>query len=638
MLDEETAIALVRDSRLLDVEHYGTQVGVRFADRGEAARHWVRERPPHASPHPLFEPAWLYPGGRWQRDAPDPLSFYLHRPGGRGRSPHPRYPQAELGPLLEWLVDHDPAEVLPDAEPRAPFTDVAVRVPADDLHLAIRWIRHLGHRHPDATVLLEPTAPDVDRILHALAADRPQVRVGATSLDDGDAAGAPAVVVTVDPETPAPGWPWLDALVAALGPGVRAAQPLLLRDDFTVAAPLLPGHPVQDAERLDGLALPQPYPGVTAVRRGGSPDGATLLATDARLFGDDHAIAPQDADRWAHLWAPAGFEGAGRPLTVREGRPALRWSIDIPAGAAPIGRRWGDWHFARSLADALERRGQWVAIDHPETRERATRELDDVALTLRGLHRVAPTPGSVSLLWVIYDPDEVDAGEAAAYDAVFAASTTWAHERTAEWGVPISPLLQCTDTTRFHPDVAPIPDDGSAGPLFVANARGGMRPAVEAAIATGLDLDVVGAGWEAWLPDAEHARSGPRVVGTALPNQDLPAHYAGAAVVLNDHHEQMRLRGFVSNRVFDVLAVGGRLLTDDVAGLHEIPGLEEATVPIWRTPSDLARLARAPEQHWPDVAARRALAERVTAQHSFDARADALLEAAITLRAAADRG
>ncbi len=101
--------------------------------------------------------------------------------------------------------------------------------------------------------------------------------------------------------------------------------------------------------------------------------------------------------------------------------------------------------------------------------------------------------------------------------------------------------------------------------------------------------------------------------------------------MLNDHHDDMREQGFVSNRVFDVLAVGGRLLTDDVPGLGAALGVD---LPVWRTADDVGRLARPPFDAWPDAAARLALAERVVAEHSFDARARTLLDAALALRPA----
>ncbi|MGA8255734.1 MAG: glycosyltransferase [Nocardioides sp.] len=607
MLSVGSAVALVRDSPLLDVEWYAALVGAEFGTREEAAEHWVTRRSDDASPHPLFEPAWLYPGGRWRRDAPDPLSFYLSR-SAWGRSPHPRYPQGELGPLEQWLAEHDPSELLPEALPRAPITDVTVLVPGDDLALAVRWVRHLDHHSPHLTAVVTPSDAAARRVLLSVAATKPSVIVG-------DAPSS-SITVTIDSGLRPPGWGWIDPLVDALQPGVAAAQPVLLRDDFTVASPVLVGLPLQDAERMAKLPLPDVVPGVVARRVGAT--GTTVLVPTSRLMGPDHDVS--DDATWQPLWEAAGFSAPRSPFTVREGAPALRWSIDIPAGAGPIGRRWGDWHFARSLADALERRGQWVAIDHPETRERPSRDLDDVVLTLRGLHRVDPPAHTTNLLWVIYDPDQVSAEECARYDAVFAAGTTWAARRSAEWSTPITPLLQCTDTTRFHPGLAEPADDGA---LFVGNARGGMRPAVAAALEASIDLTVIGFGWDQWLP-TEHAH----IEATGIANEHLPARYAAAGVVLNDHHPAMRADGFVSNRVFDVLAVGGRLLSDDVPGLMEVVGLD---LPTWSTADDLARLARPPFDAFPDATARGALAEHVVAEHSFDARAATLLEAVASL-------
>jgi hypothetical protein len=633
----DAAVALVAASPLLDERWYGEQCGVVFAHREDAARHWVLERDPDASPHPLFEPLWLYPGGRWRGHAPDPLSYHLTHPQAhaRGRSPHPCYPQAELGDLAQWLADHRPDELL--APPLARDTagaEVVVELRTTDVHRAVGWLRHLGRHEPDAVVLVRSAGPAARRLLLAVAAGRPRVLVDAApELTKATAPAAPAapVRVVVEESIGAPRWRWLPPLVAALADDdVAAAQPLLLTPEFTVAAPLLVGHPVQDAERLAARPLPTTYPGVVARRTDRSGAGAVRLVPGSRLVGPEHT---DPGPAWAPLWEAAGFAGPGRPLTVREGRPSLRWSLDIPAGAGPIGTRWGDWHFARSLASALERLGQWVAIDHPETRGRASRGLDDVVLTLRGLERVDPPAHTTNLLWVIYGPDDVTAEEVAAHDVVFAAGTTWAARRSAQWGVDVRPLLQCTDTTRFHPGVVADPDaPGADGVLFVGNARDGMRPAVRAAVDAGVEATVVGAHWDGSLPAGRV-----RLLADRIANEDLPGAYAGAAVVLNDHHADMREQGFVSNRVFDVLAVGGRLLSDDVAGLAEVlsgvlPGVE---LPVWRTPADVARLAAPPYDAFPDAAARRGIAERVVAEHSFDARAATLLEAALGTRAAA---
>lgn len=594
MLSHADATALVLGSRLFDEEWYGGLVDEAFASREAAVAHWVAQAAPDASPHPLFEPAWLYPGGRWLRHAPDPLSFYLSRPEARGRSPHPLYDATTLGPLEGWLADHEPAEVLTTTRPALDDAFAWVEVPTGDLGLAVRWLRHLDRRSPEVLAVVRTHDDVARRVLGAVAAALP----GAVLADQlwGD------VVVTVDAGVEPPRWPWLPALLAALdAPGVAAAQPLLLGSDLTVAAPVLVGHPVSAVERLDGAVLPERFPGVEAVRTG--VEGTRVLATSSWVPGP----------RWegeGPTWAP--LREAATRVSVVEGVPSLRWSLDVAAGAAPIGRGWGDWYFARSLADALERRGQWVEIDHPETRSRATRADTDVVLTIRGLERVVPPSHTtnlarVDLLWVISHPDDVDAAELASYDVAFAASLPWARAHG------VTPLLQCTDATRFRPGPG---SPGDAGPeaLFVGNARGGMRPVVAAALEAGVPLRVIGRDWAALGVRAETER---------IANTDLPAAYATAAVVLNDHHDDMRRAGFVSNRVFDVLAVGGNLLTDDVAGLREVVGVD---LPTWRTPADLTSYDVL------DAATRLALAERVVAEHSFDARAATLLDAALLQR------
>ena len=248
-----------------------------------------------------------------------------------------------------------------------------------------------------------------------------------------------------------------------------------------------------------------------------------------------------------------------------------------------------------------------------------------MVLVIRGLLPTVPPEHSTNLLWVISHPDEVTRAEAAAYDARFAASRTWAAERSTEWELPVAPLLQCTDTTRFRPGLAQ-PDSGPRR-LFVGNARHQLRPSVAAAIETGTPLTVIGTGWDEWLPAAEVVVEADRV-----PNEELPALYASAGLVLNDHWEDMRVEGFVSNRIFDVLATGSRLLTDEVAGLAEVLGDGLAT---WSEVSEFARLTSEPlAEHYPDLEARLALAERVVAEHSFDARAATLLETALRLRTA----
>jgi spore maturation protein CgeB len=309
-------------------------------------------------------------------------------------------------------------------------------------------------------------------------------------------------------------------------------------------------------------------------------------------------------------------------LQVHESPRPLRWAIKNPAPAGPAAEEWGDTHFARDLADALRALGHEVVLDHREAFERPTARHDDVALVLRGPIPLDPTPEQVSIAWVISHPDRIDAREAAAYDAVFAASRTWAAARSEEWGIPVEPLLQATNPARFSPDGAE-PDSGP-DLLFVGNSRKTYRTIVRDAVESGLPLTVYGADWEPFLPEGV-------VAADYLENARLGRVYRSAGIVLNDHWDDMREHGFLSNRLFDAVASGARVVTDAVAGLDGVFG---PSVQPYRDRAELVRLCTLADRDavFGSDSARIAAATRVAREHSFAARATVLAEAAVRLR------
>ena len=183
-------------------------------------------------------------------------------------------------------------------------------------------------------------------------------------------------------------------------------------------------------------------------------------------------------------------------------------------------------------------------------------------------------------------------------------------------------LLQATDPDLFHPDSA----DPDTGPevLFVGGARASGRPMVEWALGAGLPLTVYGPGWEGILP--EGAWRGPYVE-----HDRLGALYRSAGLVLCDHWSDMAELGFVSNRIFDVLAAGGRAVSDPVRGLHAVV----PDVPVVSGPEELRAVYEADRAGlFGDDAAVRARAGQVAALHSFDARARTLVDAVASVRGA----
>lgn len=335
-------------------------------------------------------------------------------------------------------------------------------------------------------------------------------------------------------------------------------------------------------------------------------------------------------------WAAAGHEVVGfrmqedegvegdapsfAPVTVRTRTPGvLRWSIKTAVPDVVDRAGWGDYYFAVALRNALRRQGHEAVVDCQGAWYRPTAHEDDVVVVLRGKTPYVPNPQHVNLLWSISHPDKLTVREAAGYDRVLVASTTFAEDLARRLGRPVEPLLQCTDQEVFAPHPG---DEHSEEVLFVGNSRGVMRPVVRDALAAGLDPVIYGNGWDRLLPIGS-------VRGRYVPNDRLARTYAGAGVVLNDHWEDMRRAGFISNRLFDLAACGARVVTDPVPGLEDVFG---DAVLTYDSPDELVQAVATQLADDPERAAARAeLSERVRREHTFDARAHRLVELASRL-------
>jgi O-antigen biosynthesis protein len=292
-----------------------------------------------------------------------------------------------------------------------------------------------------------------------------------------------------------------------------------------------------------------------------------------------------------------------------------RIALKTPVPNYEVAHEWGDSHFAHALKRALKKRGHSVRVDILPEWDRPQGVADDVVIVLRGLSKYIPRPGQINVLWLISHPDKVADDEFELYDHVFVASLSFAAELRERVSVPVTALLQCTDPELFRP-----PENGVSGGydvLFVGNTRNQYRKAVKDAVDAGLPLTVVGAGWDAFL-DRSY------IAGSHIPQENLHAAYAAAEVVLNDHWPSMADKGFLSNRLFDVAASGGFVISDRVVGIEDIFG---DAVPTFDSPQSLrdavAFFLQNPEARAAKVQQTR---ELVQSAHTFDHRADVILE------------
>ena len=444
----------------------------------------------------------------------------------------------------------------------------------------------------------------------------------------------------------------------AMAPVWRNGDGTIVAVGASEAGRLLAGHPTEDINAFGAgplLEVPALAGLTAAIRRADmaselhGADAASrlgdraLVALDietrtrstaplADLDGIRAAMRDRDAPRADKMLRRAGWEIVDdgpsprlrrprRTATLDDGTevPVLRWALRTAAPVGPRAEGWGDTHFARALAAALRRQGQEVVIDAYAARSRPTRHLDDVTVALRGPEPLEASPFGVSLLWVISHPDEITRTDVAGFDRVFAASAPWAHAAGAELGVEITPLLQCTDATRFRPVGRERGDDI----LFVGTARGILRPSVVEPIRAGIPVTVIGPDWRGWIP-ASHIRA------TGVSNDELPGLYESAGVVLNDHWPAMQKHGFIGNRLFDVVAAGGRAISDRVEGIDAL--FSGAVATYDRVDELIDMLSGDRDAIFPAEDDLATAGARIRAEHSFDARARTLLDAALRAR------
>lgn len=254
---------------------------------------------------------------------------------------------------------------------------------------------------------------------------------------------------------------------------------------------------------------------------------------------------------------------------------AMRIGISTCAPDWERAQFWGDTFLARGLMRAFRRLGHEATELIVEDWHGSSAAACDVVLHLRGLARRPVARGQWNLLWIISHPDRLESDEFDDYDVVASASRRHAERLSADLGREVHYLPQATDTDTFK--IGPSDVDYAAPVLYVGIGRWPPRRGPRWMMQNGRSFHLYGRFWENY-PEGQFLR------GNHIPNRDLASAYRSADVVVADHHGSMRTEGFVANRLFDVLASGGVVLSDDVAGLNEVFG---DVIPTYANPQEL---------------------------------------------------
>lgn len=238
--------------------------------------------------------------------------------------------------------------------------------------------------------------------------------------------------------------------------------------------------------------------------------------------------------------------------------------INILIGAPLTGNfiHWGDVYFAEGIKKEFENAGYEAYIIPFE--KWISAEKTNYRLVLRGIKPYyRDVYNNISYMWNISHPNEINVSEYNQYDHVFVASSTLATKLSSnsEVTVPVSMLLQCSDldsisfaTEKYKYDL-----------LFVGNTRGVYRQIINDVEGIPYKLSIIGQGWDD-TPAKEN------VISDFVSNCELGQLYHNSKIVLNDHWDDMRKNGFVSNRLFDIVAADAFVISDYMPEIKAIFG------------------------------------------------------------------
>lgn len=212
---------------------------------------------------------------------------------------------------------------------------------------------------------------------------------------------------------------------------------------------------------------------------------------------------------------------------------------------------WGDYWVKKELERALTDLGLSIVEDRPE-----------VILQLFGAPpREALPSDTINLVWLYSHPDWVTGENLKPYRKIFCASHDFTF-RLEEMGYEnVACLPACTAKK-------PVETGAVNGVIFLGNARLSRpdgRKIVRDILETGHPFKVWGNLWDTLLPREYYG-------GMYWEYDRLSELYASSGITLNDHHPDMSREGFVSNKVFDILAGGGFCLSSPNSGLNRLFG------------------------------------------------------------------
>jgi len=225
---------------------------------------------------------------------------------------------------------------------------------------------------------------------------------------------------------------------------------------------------------------------------------------------------------------------------------------------------WGDGFFAESLSDAFLQLGIDCQVVYRDDWGKVGRHFDHV-VHIVGIISPSLVKGASNAVWVISHPDRLNVEHVQLADVIFTASRKHAAMLNESAALETYFLPQCTAVTPTHS--SPFSEDEVRAmkehALFLGDSKKVLRPPIDELIQNWDRLFLVGPNWARTHP------LGARYVKGYVCNSRIGDLYGHFGSVLNQHWRDMAKGGFVSNRLYDIAAAGGRFITDHCEGIPD---------------------------------------------------------------------
>ena len=229
------------------------------------------------------------------------------------------------------------------------------------------------------------------------------------------------------------------------------------------------------------------------------------------------------------------------------------------------------------LSIALKKLGYTILEDRPDQRP------PDVLIHFFGVSTIFGksvkqfSSSIFKIVWIYSHPEKVNSSNLHDYDRIYCLSTSYP-EKLKKMGYPNAQVMLGATSKR------PLKVLNKYDIVFVGNSRGSSgRTIVKDLKSLGklpYRIGIWGRGWKGRIPDSWYG-------GYYWPYSELSNLYASSKICIQDHRIEMAREGFVSIKIFDILASGSLAISDSNAGMRKV---FKGAVPEYKSVQHLGQL------------------------------------------------